>query len=117
MKTDTNLSEDVSNHRKSTELRLLWLLQRAQIDSPIDMIQWVVLNYHHTRFNTFFSQMKAMFASAPSPVDKDALLLVMSDVWHYFPHVSLAGKSPAEIVDAGDTLGRWQTKPVTRSNR
>jgi hypothetical protein len=36
-----------------TEVRLLQLLQRAQTDSPIDMIQSVVSGYHHTRFNTF----------------------------------------------------------------
>jgi hypothetical protein len=41
----------------------------------------------------------------------------MGDVWHYFPHTSLNGKSPAEIVDAGAQLGRWKTKPVKRSSR
>ncbi len=116
-----DLMEDIATHRKMTEVRLLRLLQRAQIDSPtdppLDMILWIVSDYHHTRFNTFFSQMTAMFASAPAAVDKDALFLVMVDVWHYFPHNSLGGKSPAEIVDAGDTLGRWKTKPVRRSNR
>jgi hypothetical protein len=121
MAFDARLIQDVASHRKMTELRLLRLLQRAQIDSsfdsPIDMIQWVVFDYHHTRFDTFFSQMTAMFASAPVAVDKDALFLVMGDVWHYFPHTSLNGKSPAEIVDAGAQLGRWKTKPVKRSSR
>jgi hypothetical protein len=89
----------------------------AGFDLPdeVETILWLVSNYHHTRFNTFFSQMTAMFASAPAAVDKDALFLVMADAWHYFPHDSLNGKSPAEIVDAGETLGRWKTKPVRRS--
>jgi hypothetical protein len=102
-----------------TEVRLLRLLQRAGFGLPheVEMIQSVVWHYHHTRFNTFFSQMTSMFASAPTAVDKDALFLVMADVWHYFPHVSLSGKSPAEIMDAGETLGRWKTKPVRRSSR
>jgi hypothetical protein len=121
MAIDPHLTEDIAIHRKMTEVRLQRLLQRAQIDSPfhssLDMILWVALDYHHTRFNTFFSQMTAMFASAPAAVDKDALFLVMVDVWHYFPHNSLGGKCPAEIVDAGDTLGRWKTKPTRRSNR
>jgi len=114
MAIDAELIADVAVHRKMTEVRLLRLLQRAQIDSPIDMIQSVILDYHHTRFNTFFSQMTAMFASAPAAVDKDALFLVMADVWHYFPHISLDGKSATAIVDAGDTLGRWKTKPTRR---
>lgn len=121
MTIESHLTEDIATHRKMAEVRLLRLLQRAQINSPtdppLDMILWIVFDYHHTRFNTFFSQMTAMFASAPAAVDKDALFLVMVDVWHYFPHNSLNGKSPAEIVDAGDTLGRWKTKPARRSNR
>jgi|SRR5665213_173424 len=119
MRIDTHLIEDVANHRKMAEVRLRRLLQRAGFGMPdeVEMIQSVVLDYHHTRFNTFFSQMTAMFASAPAAVDKDALFLVMADVWNYFPHVSLSGKSPAEIMDTGETLGRWKTKPVRRSSR
>jgi hypothetical protein len=117
MESDADLAEDVSRHRRITERRLRRLLEQAQIDEPINLIQWIVLDYHHTRFNTFFAQMLSMFASAPAPVDKDALLLVMDDAWHYFPHLSLGGKCPAEILDAGETLGRWKTKPVKRSNR
>jgi hypothetical protein len=120
MGIDADLLADVSNHRKLTKTRLLRLLQRAQFTQSIEtfeMVQYVVLSYHHTRFNTFLAQITSMFAKAPAAVDKDALFLVMVDVWHYFPHVSLNGKSPAEIVDAGDTLGRWKTKPVRRSSR
>jgi hypothetical protein len=119
MRIDARLIEDVANHRKMTEVRLRRLLQRAGFGLPdeVEMIQSIVWHYHHTRFNTFFSQMTSMFASAPAAVDKDALILVMADVWNYFPHVSLRGQSPAEIMDAGETLGRWKTKPVKRSNR
>lgn len=119
MENDTDLLEDVDRHRRITEERLRRLLQQAGYGLPdeVGMIQSVVWHYHHTRFNTFFSQMTSMFASAPTAVDKDAVFLVMADVWHYFPHISLSGKSPAEIMDAGETLGRWKTKPVRRSSR
>lgn len=119
MGIDADLLEDVHNHRKNTEERLRRLIQRAGLGLPdeVEMIQSVVWHYHHTRFNTFFSQMTSMFASAPAAVDKDALFLVMADVWNYFPHVSLSGKSSVEIMDAGETLGRWKTKPVRRSSR
>jgi hypothetical protein len=120
MGIDADLLADVSSHRKLTKTRLLRLLQRAQFTQSIEtfeMVQFVVSSYHHSRFNTFFAQMTSMFAKAPAAVDKDALFLVMVAVWHYFPHVSLNGKSPAEIVDAGDPLGRSKTKPVRRSSR
>ena len=111
------LLDDVSSHRMVTEVRLQRLLKRAQIDAPVDLIEFLVLTYHHTRLGTFCSQMRGMFASAGAPVDKDALTFVLNDLWHYFPHSSLGGKSPAEIVDAGQTLGRSKTKPTRRANR
>jgi hypothetical protein len=120
MAIDADLIADVSNHRRLTKTRLLRLLQRAQFTESIEtfeMVQYVVWSYHHTRFNTFFAQMTSMFANAPAAVDKDALFLVMVDVWHYFPHQSLNEKPPVEILDAGETLGRWKTKPVRRSSR
>jgi hypothetical protein len=113
------LLEDVLNHRTLAELRLKRLLRQAQINEPlddeVDMIEFLVLSYHHTRLNLFFAHMRCIFASAPQAVDKDALVLVMNDLWHYFPHRSLDGKSPAEIFDEGKTLGRWKTKPVRRA--
>jgi hypothetical protein len=120
MGIDADLVADVSNHRRLTKTRLLRLLQRAQFTQSIEtfeMVQYVVWSYHHTRFSTFFAQMVSMFANAPAAVDKDALFLVMVDFWHYFPHQSLNGKSPIEILDTGETLGRWKTKPVRRSSR
>jgi len=92
-------------------------VRQAGFDLPdeVEMIQYLVSYYHHTRFNTFFSQITSMCLSAPAAVDKDALFLVMTDAWHYFPHTSLGGKCPAEVFDAGETLGRWKTKPVKKS--
>lgn len=87
------------------------------METDIDIVQYIVFAYHHTLFGRWFSQMTSMFASAPIAVDKDALFFTMVDVWHYFPHDSLGGKCPADIVDAGNTLGRWKTKPIPRSNR
>jgi hypothetical protein len=119
MAIDADLLEDVYHHRRVTEERLRRLLQRAGygLRDEVEMIQSIVWHYHHTRFNTFFLQMTSMFASAPAAIDKDALFLLMADVWNYFPHVSLNGKSPAEILDAGETLGRWKTKPIKRVSR
>jgi hypothetical protein len=119
MSIHADLPDDISNRRRVAEERLRRLLQQAGFGLPdeVDTIQYLVSYYHHTRFNTFFSQITSMFASAPAAVDKDALFLVMTDAWHYFPHDSLHGKSPAEILDAGETLGRWKTKPIKRSNR
>ena len=80
-------------------------------------MEYIVYAYHHTLFRRWFSQMTHMFAGASTAVDKDALFFVMVDVWHYFPHASLGDRCPAEIVDSGETLGRWKTKPTKRATR
>jgi hypothetical protein len=90
-------TENILHHRRLTEERLVRLLKVAEIDSPLGLIQSLVLDYHHSRFNLFLSQMTTMFKKAPKPVDKGALLIVIQDAWNYFPHLSLQGKCPAEI--------------------
>jgi hypothetical protein len=117
MSVQPDLTKDVLEHRRISHLRLLDLLKRAGIGDSTDMVECVVSDYHDTRFTTFFAQMEGMFASAPFAVDKDALFLVTADLWNYSPHSSLGGKCPAEIVDAGETLGRWKTKPVKRRGK
>jgi hypothetical protein len=116
MSVQPGLTKDVLEHRRITHLRLLELFKRAGLGDSTDMVEWVVFDYHHTRFSNFFAQMAGMFVSAPFAVDRDAVRLVIHDLWYYFPHESLNGKSPAEVFDAGEPLGRWKTKPISRGN-
>ena len=91
-------SNEIFQHRAATEVRLARLLQMAEIDLPIAAIKSVILDYHHTRFTLFFAQMTAMFKSAEMRVDKAVWSIVIQDAWNYFPHLSLDGRCPAEIM-------------------
>jgi hypothetical protein len=62
MSVQPDLTKDVLEHRSISHLRLLELLKRAGIGDSTDMVEWVVFDYHHTRFTNFFAQMAEMFA-------------------------------------------------------
>jgi hypothetical protein len=86
----------IEAHRKLTMRRMSSLLEEAGIDLPVDMIEFVIFRYHHTRDYLFEAQMKAMFKSAARPIEKDIFLMVIRDAWNYFPHQSLSGGCPAQ---------------------
>lgn len=98
MTTSLELATAILEHRKLTEARLERLLKKAGLDDvPLGLAQSVILDYHHTRFDSFFAQMSEMFKQSPKRVDRGAVKIVMQDAWNYFPHLSLRGKCPAEL--------------------
>lgn len=97
MRKQSDTAAAILNHRKLTESRLTRLLEQAAIDDPPGLVQYVIYEYHHTRFTLFLKQMIAMFKSSGKRIDKGLLLMVIQDAWNYFPHSSLQGKCPAEI--------------------
>jgi hypothetical protein len=42
--------------------------------------------------------MLALFRSAGHLADEDAVAAVIQDAWNYFPHRSLKGRCPAEVM-------------------
>jgi hypothetical protein len=86
----------IQAHRKLTAHRLSRLLKQAAIDLHVDVIEYVIFRYHHTRDYLFEAQMKGMFKSSARPIDKGLLLMVIRDAWNYFPHQTLSGGCPAQ---------------------
>jgi hypothetical protein len=39
-----------------------------------------------------------MFALSERPLDEQVVALIIEDAWNYFPHQSLNGRSPAELM-------------------
>jgi hypothetical protein len=88
----------IDRRRRLTEARLARLLQMPGIDVPLDVVEFVIFEYHHDRFNTYIAQWLAMFALSERPLDERSVLLIIEDAWNYFPHRSLHGRSPAEVM-------------------
>jgi hypothetical protein len=80
------------------EDRLADLMQLANIDIPAATIKSVIFEDEHTEFRSYLNDMLALFADAKHTMDEDKLLSVVQDAWNYFPHRSLDGRSPAEVL-------------------
>jgi hypothetical protein len=85
-------------YRRIVEARLSDLLDKAQTGLKADAIQSLVFDYHHTRSDAYAAQMLSLFASSKSPLDDDEVISVTRDAWNYFPHRSLMGRCPAELL-------------------
>jgi hypothetical protein len=88
----------IKRRRSLTEALLSRLLEQAHTGVPVDLIKSVIFDYSHKRFNLYVRQLFAMFDSSPHPIGEDILLPVIADAWNYFPHKSLNGRSPAEVM-------------------
>jgi hypothetical protein len=88
----------IVRRRRATKICLARLLDEAEIEMPVDAIQSLAAGYHHTRFKTYLTQLFALFATGVHRIEMDTLLPVLQDVWNYFPHDSLDGRSPAEVM-------------------
>ena len=78
--------------------RLSDLLQKSEVGLPLDTIRNLIFEYNHAHFKTYVAQMLTLFRSARHPADEDAVVAVIQDAWDYFPHRSLNGRCPAEVM-------------------
>jgi hypothetical protein len=90
--------KEIDRRCRLTEARLSRLLRKAGADISVDVIRSLIFGYHHTRFKTYQAQLLALFATLQNPIDEDVLLPIVEDAWNYFPHESLNGRSPAELM-------------------
>jgi hypothetical protein len=99
----------IGRRRRSTEACLARLLQLPGIELPLDVIQSIIFDYHHTSFKTYSAQMLALFALSECTIDEDVVLLIIEDAWNYPPHRSLDGRSPAEVMADCSRFGERQS--------
>src|SRR6476660_1204488 len=98
---------DIAVYRSHLAARLSDLLQESEVGLPLDAVQNLIFEYNHARFKTYVAQMLALFRSAGHLADEDAVVAVIQDAWNYFPHRSLNGRCPAEVM--ADLLNQAQS--------
>jgi hypothetical protein len=91
-------SKQLESRRVLTEARLSHLLLEVDSTVTLDMVRFLIFDCHHTRFNTYLSQLLVLFSPLPNHIDENTLITVLQDAWNCFPHRSLNGRSPAEVL-------------------
>ncbi len=93
----------ILTHQMLTEFRLEQLLNDAESVVTIDKVKALVFEADNEDFRTYLA---AMLSAIDSDVDdvEQAALQVIQDAWNYFPHRSLNGRCPAEVMAAGGML-------------
>jgi hypothetical protein len=88
-----------ATRRTVTEARLSRLLERTRSDATLDDVRSLIFFESNVRHpSEYFADIIALFPPAGSAIDIDALLPVIQDAWNYFPHLSLQGRCPAEVM-------------------
>jgi hypothetical protein len=89
-------TSSLANWRQGTEDRLSAFLKRTNGSTTLGDIRNVILHEVPSRHpSEYFVDIIALF---PATVDIDVLLPIIQDAWNYFPHLSLNGRCPAELM-------------------
>src|ERR1035441_10004916 len=86
-------------YRGLVEARISTLLKQARSSATLEDIKRAIPNESPTtgRAN-YFADLLAMFDTPLSTIDFDASAAAVQEAWNYFPHRSLNGRCPAEIM-------------------
>lgn len=99
MKRGRPVSKAVSVRRALIELRLLSLLQEVGSTAPLGYIKQLIFEARPTDFSAYLTKMLEILDSGGDTTTADTgLVRVIQDAWNYFPHRSLDGHCPAELV-------------------
>jgi hypothetical protein len=90
---------DRSGQHAVIEAHLASLLQQAGSTATIDDIKNMIFDAGLTGFREYVADMLGLFESPGSIVDIDAAIPVIQDAWNYFPHRSLRGQCPADLLE------------------
>jgi hypothetical protein len=89
----------IRTYRMLTELRLSDLLKKAHSMATLDDIQRLIFDESDLMPPSYyFRQIIALFDTTSKKIDENALLRVVQDAWNYFPHLSLSGYCPVEVL-------------------
>jgi hypothetical protein len=92
-------ANSIRAYRTLTELRLSDLLEETHSPATLDDIQRLIFDESDLLPPShYFRQIIAMFHTAAKKIDDGALLRVVQDAWNYFPHLSLSGHCPVEVL-------------------
>lgn len=84
---------ELSRKRHEAEQSLHATLRRTLAIVTTEEIEALVFKMGHHNFRTYVTYMVDLL-----PKDDEATLQVIQDCWNYFPHHSLDGKCPAEVM-------------------
>ena len=91
------------DYRKVVESRLENLLQAAPSPQSLDKVLLLIFESEHTDFRSYLSGMAVALNCGWIGDLDDAAMEVMQDAWNYFPHRSLGGRCPAELIISIDS--------------
>jgi len=89
----------IISHREVTEARLSALLEEMESTTTIDRVKkYVYESTDSLPSAEHVIQLYYLCRTDRMPLDDVVILGVLLDAWNYFPHFSLAGRSPAEVL-------------------
>jgi hypothetical protein len=89
----------IISHREVTEARLSALLEEMVSTTTIDRVKkYICESAESLPAGQHIVQLYFLCRTDRTPLDDSVIMGVLLDAWNYFPHVSLAGRSPAEVL-------------------
>ena len=87
--------QHILERRKEIEQELVDVLKETESDFTLDHIRDVIF---HEEDNDDMMKVVAMFDRGGDATELENVLELVNDAWNYFPHKSLNGLSPMEMV-------------------
>ncbi len=102
----------IVEYRALLSARISFLLERFGSEATREDIERLILEEDGaTHPSECFADLLMLFNASED--DLDSLLLVIQDTWNYFPHRSLGGRCPAEVmVDFALPRNARRRKPI-----
>jgi hypothetical protein len=90
---------EITKLRAKSEARVSSLLAQARSSATLEDIRTVILNDSlSVHPSVYLGKLARMFKTPQNSVDLCLVFPVIQDAWNYFPHRSLEGRCPAELL-------------------
>ncbi len=90
---------EILKHRAEIEARVSSLLTKVGSSGTLDDVKGIILNDSVSlRPSAYLVKLARLFTSPQKSVDLSLVFPVIRDAWNYFPHRSLEGRCPAELL-------------------
>lgn len=102
----------IVEYREILSARILYFLVGFESDATVEDVKQQIFDHDGTTHpSECFADLLTLFHAGKD--DVDSLLPVIQDAWNYFPHRSLGGQCPAEvIVDLARPRTDRRPKPI-----